>query len=65
MNKNILRKNLNYNNIIKKYSNFYVPLPDRRATDIMNHPMTSNLISDDYLTDEIKYQIQTLDKTFK
>jgi hypothetical protein len=63
MNKNILRKKLNYNDIIKKYSKFYVPLPDRKATDIMNHPMISNLLSDDYLTDEIKYQIQTLDKS--
>ena len=25
--------------------------------------MISNLLSDDYLTDEIKYQIQTLDKS--
>ena len=40
-----MRKRLNYNDIIKKYKHFYVPLPDRKATDILNNPIMSNILS--------------------
>ena len=45
MNKNNLRKALSYDGIIKKYNKFYVPLPDRRATDLLNNPIMSNILS--------------------
>jgi hypothetical protein len=45
MNKNLLRKKLNYTEIIKRYKNFHVQLPDRKATDILNNPIMSNILS--------------------
>ena len=45
MNENSLRKKLNYNEIIKRYKHFHVQLPDRKATDILNNPIMSNILS--------------------
>ena len=45
MNKNILRKKLGFDGVINKYKNFYVPLPDRKATDILNNPIMSYILA--------------------
>lgn len=52
MNTKTLRKRLNYNQVIDKYQKFEIPLPDRKATNILNHPIISNLLFDSYISDE-------------
>ena len=54
MNKNTLRKKLSYDGVIKKYNKFDIPLPDRKAINIMNHPIISNLLFDnDFVYDKL------------
>ena len=62
MNKNTLRKKLSYDGIIKKYDKFEIPLPNRKATDIMNHPIISNLLFDNDFVDERHNDILKFDK---
>jgi len=40
-----MRKRLNYNQMVDKYQTFEIPLPNRKATNILNHPIISNLLS--------------------
>lgn len=63
MSKNNLRKVLKYDELIKKYNKFDIPLPNRTATNIMNHPIISNLLFDDYGIDERHNDILRFDKS--
>ena len=40
-----MRKRLSYNQVINKYQTFEIPLPNRKATDVLNNPTISNLLS--------------------
>ena len=57
-----MRKKLHYDEVIKKYHRFVIPLPDRKATNILNNPIISNLLSDNYLADDIHNDILKFDK---
>ena len=48
MDKKALRKKLYYDRVIKKYSKFHIPLPNRKAIKIMNSPWMSNLLESTY-----------------
>ena len=62
MNENTLRKKLRYDEIIKKYNKFNIEIPNRKATDIMNNPIISNLLSLDTSVIDINEKTLMLDK---
>lgn len=48
MNKKTFRKKLRYDQVIQKYNKFDIPLPNRKASDIMSNPIISNLLESTY-----------------